>query len=319
MKRLGCVSCADMLPGVRPALMQAFLHELRTGTPWQPEASGSGGGAGGGDAEAEPHRAQAARGPTGFDQLQQQQQQGQAEGQAAGQEGGLTPLLEEEAEGEEEGGEDGEEGAAAVAAGVQQLAVSSEGGAAEGSGAMGGDAAAETPAQAQQEAAAGPAADPATDPAASPAAAPAANPAADPAAASVEMQRRGAELAAQEAAADAAALATLASVRIRLALGEPQAAALCRRPGDLGAAFDCVTLGNRHVHLLGGAHGVVRAALAPRGVALVEGAKYLLQLSGEQADAFGAKVQELAGSGGLAAVEAAGVPDAYLAFRLAST
>lgn len=126
-------------------------------------------------------------------------------------------------------------------------------------------------------------------------------------------QRQAQEEAAREAAADAAAWRALSGVRITLLAGDA-GRALGQR-AQLAGAFDCVTLGNHHIHLLGGQHTLPARLLRPGGLALVESAQYLLQLSSEQADMFGSKVTEMAAGSGLEPLAHTPPPTGYLAFQ----
>ncbi|KAF8056344.1 DAB1 [Scenedesmus sp. PABB004] len=106
------------------------------------------------------------------------------------------------------------------------------------------------------------------------------------------------QVAAAEAAATAAAVSRLlGAARVRLLCGDLRKS-LTGRAGHAGR-FGAATLGHRHVHLLGGEHGL--APLLARGAPLlVESAANLVQLNDEQAAAFEARVVELARGGGLA-------------------
>jgi hypothetical protein len=64
----------------------------------------------------------------------------------------------------------------------------------------------------------------------------------------------------------------------------------------LRGCFAAAAVGHRHVHLAG--PRTLQAAVAPGGLLMVEGAKYLLQLKKEQSAAFSGKIVEVASPAG---------------------
>ena len=106
-------------------------------------------------------------------------------------------------------------------------------------------------------------------------------------------------LRAASALLDASALTMLASgIRITLMTGDLQKQLLSR--GKYQGVFPVVTVGQRHVHMVGVGHGLGRV-VAPGGVVFAESAQYVLLLNQEKVKLFEEKVVGMAEEGGLVA------------------
>lgn len=101
----------------------------------------------------------------------------------------------------------------------------------------------------------------------------------------------------EETLDSAARLVASSRFRLSLSTGSDLVKALTGRSKVRAAPYDVITLGHRHMHLAGPAHGLDK--VAKRGaLMLVETAHYMLQLKKEQAEVFESKVEEICTSAG---------------------
>ncbi|GFR44767.1 hypothetical protein Agub_g6098 [Astrephomene gubernaculifera] len=110
-----------------------------------------------------------------------------------------------------------------------------------------------------------------------------------------KMAEEEAALRAEEAALDSAAQQRATRFRLQLVTGD-LTRVVTGRPKYAGC-FAALSLGHRHMHLLAGEAGLLRAA-APGALLIAENARHVLQLNKEQAAAFAAKMDEMAVAGG---------------------